>query len=79
MLRGIRDRDLSLRSYNLVLDPRDKRKSHLDLTLEIEELKKRRNRDMEEVKLLKVEINKLETLYKKWKEIKGEGAWNYQV
>ena len=49
----------------------DKKKTQWELTLEIEELKKRKNRDMEEIKQLKVEMQKLENLYKKCKETNG--------
>ncbi len=39
--------------------------------MEIEELKKKKNRDIEEIKKLKVELHKMEMLYKKCKEIVG--------
>ena len=51
------------------MDPRDKRKSHWELTLEIDELKKRKNKDLEDIKIIKVELHKMETLYKKYKEL----------
>lgn len=51
------------------LDPRDKKKTHFELTMEIEEIKKKKNRDMEDIKLIKVELYKMETLYKKYKEL----------
>lgn len=51
------------------LDPRDKKKSHWELTMEIEELKKRKNRDFEDIKLVKVELHKMQVLYKKYKEL----------
>jgi hypothetical protein len=50
------------------LDTRDKKKSEWELANDIEELKKRKNKDVEDIKILKVELNKLESLYKKFKE-----------
>ena len=51
--------------------------------MEIEELKKRKNQDQEDVKRVKVELQKMEVLYKKYKElidqnggINGVGAMN---
>ncbi len=41
--------------------------------MEIEELKKKKNRDIEDIKKLKVELHKMEQLYKKMKEI-GQSA-----
>ena len=35
---------------------------------EIEELKKQKNKDVDNIKILKVEIGKLDSLYKKFKE-----------
>jgi hypothetical protein len=37
--------------------------------MEIEELKKKKNRDIEDIKKLKVELHKMEMMYKKCKEI----------
>lgn len=51
------------------LDPRDKKKTHWELAMEIEELKKRKNRDIEEIKLIKVELHKMAVLFKKYKEL----------
>jgi hypothetical protein len=51
------------------LDPRDKKKSHWELTMEIEELKKKKNKDAEDIKLVKVELNKMQVLYKRCKEM----------
>jgi hypothetical protein len=53
----------------------NKRKSHWELGLEIEELKKRKNRDLEDIKRLKVEIHKMETLYKKYKDLMAQGGF----
>jgi hypothetical protein len=47
----------------------DRKKSHWELTMEIDELKKRKNRDLEDIKKLKVELQKMEMLYKKYREI----------
>jgi hypothetical protein len=52
----------------------DRKKSHQELTLEIEELKKRKNREIEDIKKLKVELHKMEHLYKKCKEIVSAGG-----
>jgi hypothetical protein len=37
--------------------------------MEVEELKKQRNKDVNDIKLLKVELNKLDLLFKKYKEL----------
>ena len=42
--------------------------------MEIEELKKKKNRDIEDIKKLKVELHKMEMLYKKCKEIMNSGG-----
>jgi hypothetical protein len=42
--------------------------------MEIEELKKKKNRDIEDIKKLKVELHKMEMMYKKCKEIMSSGA-----
>jgi len=44
----------------MILDKADRKKSESDLKLEIEELKKMRNKDIGDIKMLKVELNKLE-------------------
>jgi hypothetical protein len=36
--------------------------------LEIDEFKKKKNKDIESIKILKVELSKLDGLYKKYKE-----------
>jgi hypothetical protein len=58
----------------MVLDRSDKRKSEEELQKEIEELKLMKNRDENDIKMLKVELNKLSILYKKYKEIGGVSA-----
>ena len=50
------------------MESRDKKKAQWELQIEIEELKKRKNKDLEDIKLLKVELTKLESLYKRFKE-----------
>jgi len=55
------------------LDPRDKKKSHWELTMEIEELKKKKNKDAEDIKMVKVELHKMQVLYKRCKEMQGQG------
>ena len=50
------------------LDSKDKKKSEWELQAEIDELKKRKNKDTEDIKHLKVELQKLEVLYRKYKE-----------
>ena len=45
------------------------KKTDKQLSDEISELKKMRNKDLEHIKILKVELTKLEQLYKKYKEI----------
>ena len=42
------------------LDKADKKKSEYELAMEIEELKKQKNRDVDDIKILKVELAKLE-------------------
>ena len=37
--------------------------------MEVEELKKQRNKDVNDIKLLKVELGKLDLLFKKYKEL----------
>ena len=61
------------------LDPRDRRKNNIQLTTEIEELKKRKNLDLEDIKLLKVELLKMETLYKKYKEMDEDSSTNLTI
>ena len=47
----------------------DKKKTHWELTMEIDEMKKKKNRDLEDIKKLKVELHKMEILYKKYREL----------
>ena len=47
---------------------KDSKKSEWELQTEVAELKKQRNRDVEHIKILKVELQKLELLFKKYKE-----------
>ncbi len=42
--------------------------------MEIDDLKKRKNRDLEDIKKLKVELHKMEILYKKYREIATQQA-----
>ena len=58
----------------MILDKADRRKNEMELKSEIDELKKMRNRDEEEIKLLKVELSKLEMCFKKFKELGGFSA-----
>jgi hypothetical protein len=51
------------------LDPKDKKKTNWELAVEIEELKKRKNKDLEDIKLLKVEMAKIYALHKRYKEM----------
>ena len=44
----------------MILDKSDRRKSDIELKIEIEELKRMRNKDETEIKLLKVEMMKLQ-------------------
>jgi len=37
--------------------------------MEIDEMKKKKNRDLEDIKKLKVELHKMEILYKKYREL----------
>lgn len=50
------------------IDKNDKKKSDWEIEQEIEELKKKKNKDVESIKILKIEVGKLEGLYKKYKE-----------
>ena len=63
------------------MDPRDKKKSHWELTMEIEELKKKKNKDAEDIKMVKVELHNLQVLYKRCKQMQqGQGpAPNLQL
>jgi hypothetical protein len=45
----------------------------MDLTSEVSDLKKQRNKDQEEVRLLKVEMVKLEQAFKKYKNTVPRG------
>ena len=42
--------------------------------MEIEELKKKKNRDLEDIKKLKVELHKMELMYKKYRELCQVGS-----
>ena len=44
--------------------------------MEIEDIKRKKNKDMEDIKLLKVELHKMETLYKKYKEAAASTTGN---
>lgn len=48
--------------------PRDGKKSEWQLQSEVEDLKRQRNRDLEDIKILKIELGKLQLLFKKYKE-----------
>jgi len=37
--------------------------------MEVEDLKRQRNKDLEDIKVLKIELNKLDLLFKKYKEM----------
>jgi len=52
----------------MILDKNDRRKTEPELKVEIDQLKKLRNKDENDIKLMKVELNKLTHLYKKYKE-----------
>ena len=47
---------------------KDSKKNEWQLSAEVAELKKQRNKDTNHIKLLKVELTKLELLFKKYKE-----------
>lgn len=53
---------------NFHADHKDRMKSDWDIQSEILELKRKKNKDVEDIKIMKVELNKLETLYKKFKD-----------
>ena len=55
----------------MILDKTDRKKSDVELKMEIEELKKMRNKDESEIKILKVELQKLHQVFKKYKEAGG--------
>jgi hypothetical protein len=55
----------------MILDKSDRRKSDVELKIEIDELKRMRNKDETEIKLLKVEMMKLQGAFKKFKEMGG--------
>ena len=55
----------------MILDKTDRKKSDVELKLEIDELKKMRNKDEAEIKILKVELQKLHQVFKKYKEAGG--------
>jgi len=52
----------------MILDTVDKKKKDEDLKYEIEQIKKLRNKDIAEIKLLKVELIKLQTFTKKYND-----------
>ena len=52
----------------MTLDRQDRKKTEQQLKLEVDELKKMKNTDEADIKMLKVELNKLEMVYKKFKE-----------
>ena len=58
----------------MTLDKADRKKSEAELQREVEELKLMRNRDEADIKLLKVELNKLDIVFKKFKDIGGLSA-----
>lgn len=43
----------------MILDKADRKKTDAELKLEIEELKKMRNKDQNDIRLLKVELGKM--------------------
>jgi hypothetical protein len=47
---------------------KDSKKNEWQLSAEVAELKKQRNKDINHIKILKVELTKLELLFKKYKE-----------
>ena len=47
---------------------KDSKKNEWQLQAEVAELKKQRNKDVNHIKILKVELTKLELLFKKYKE-----------
>jgi len=55
----------------MTLDKADKKKSEAELQKEVEELKLMRNRDEADIKMLKVELNKLDIVFKKYKDMGG--------
>ena len=57
------------------LNGRDvRKKSHQELSREIEEMKKQRNKDLDDIKRIKVELQKMEVLYRKYKETLMNGG-----
>ena len=54
------------------IDERDLTKDEQALSVETEELKRRRNFDLEEIKLMRVELQKLELIYRKHKDMNRE-------
>ena len=55
------------------------RLNEFQLKKEVTDLKKKRNKDINDTRLLKVEISKLEVLFKKYKEIMPKGQSNFQL
>ena len=55
----------------MILDKADRRKTDTELQSEIEQLKIMRNKDETDIKLLKVELQKVDISFKKYKDIGG--------
>jgi hypothetical protein len=49
-------------------------KSNIELKSELADLKKQRNKDSEDVRILKVELGKLEQIWKKYKTTIPKGS-----
>lgn len=48
----------------------DKAKRHeMQLQAEVEDMKRQRNKDLEDIKMLKIEMSKLDILFRKYKEL----------
>ena len=59
---------------------KDSKKSEFELQTEVAELKKQRNKDQDHIKILKVELQKLDYLFKKYKEcVSPENAPQIQL
>jgi len=58
---------------------KDSKKSEWQLQAEVTELKARRNKDIEHIKILKVELQKLELLFKKYKDAVAQSDQPPQV
>ena len=55
----------------MILDKADRKKTDAELKIEIEELKKMRNKDQNDIRLLKVELGKMTGQFKKFKDSGG--------